>query len=171
MRIAVPKWAYLKSRLSKPSTAHVATSAFSKRVHERLAVSQFLVRSSEKSSDRAIKSRWHLLPARLALAVRSPFVKQMRTRSWARCRLRLPLVVARCSYVPFTIGSQQKSCRYIRFYDHLRIVRPVEKVTRSPPSLPLRGSGLFCIHEDVTSRRLNSVRRDNFLSRRQRGDT
>lgn len=41
-----------------------------------------VVRGNEKSFDRAIKSRWHLLPRVLPSPCSGPFVKQMQTRSW-----------------------------------------------------------------------------------------
>lgn len=73
---------------------------------KRSSLFRGVVRGNEKSFDRAIKSRWHLLPRVLPSPCSGPFVKQMQTRSWDSLP---PKVAARCrSYVPFTIGNPQK---------------------------------------------------------------
>lgn len=49
---------------------------------KRSSLFRGVVRGNEKSFDRAIKSRWHLLPRVLPSPCSGPFVKQMQTRSW-----------------------------------------------------------------------------------------
>lgn len=67
------------------------------------------------------------IAARLALAVLSPFVKQMQTRSWARCRLRLLLVVARMSLSQSVTCKNRKNIYIYTVYDYLQIVRPLKE--------------------------------------------